>query len=272
MQVGAETFASNGLFFNGNIVYNTMEDTYFATWTNYTLSSTMAKTLNSCDGTDTDETEDVVLSDNTLSGITSYNPTSNTYAIISTDCCSINNNYLVVDTALNTLEQGTIFTDSRKSDPSSGGNFAPVIMANTNNGTYSATSSVDYATTRFASNVGSAVLLGRTYNGGGSGFPPPLNLGVPSEGLPTDLGQLIGAIFSWSLSLIGLVIFVRFFYAGFLWFTAAGNTNRTGQAKDIMKNAVYGALILFSAWLILNTINPDLVGGVLDLPGLGGTP
>ena len=46
---------------------------------------------------------------------------------------------------------------------------------------------------------------------GGSGFPPPLNLGVPSEGLPTDLGQLIGAIFSWSLSLIGLVIFVRIF-------------------------------------------------------------
>ena len=106
---------------------------------------------------------------------------------------------------------------------------------------------------------------------GGSGFPPPLNLGVPSEGLPTDLGQLIEAIFSWSLSLIGLVIFVRFFYAGFLWFTAAGNTNRTGQAKDIMKNAIYGALILFSAWLILNTINPDLVGGGFDLPGLSGT-
>lgn len=111
-------------------------------------------------------------------------------------------------------------------------------------------------------------------------LPPPIldpnaiprnpDLPVPSQGLPTDLGQLISAIFSWSLSIIGLVIFVRFFYAGFLWFTFAGNATNVGKAKDIMQNAVLGALVLFSAWLILNTINPDLVGGVLDLPGLPG--
>ena len=99
-------------------------------------------------------------------------------------------------------------------------------------------------------------------------FPPSTTLPVPSEGLPTDLGQLIEAIFTWSLRLIGLVIFVRFFYAGFLWFTAAGNSSNVANAKKIMKNAVYGALVLFSAWLILNTINPDLVGGKFDLPGL----
>src|SRR3989344_5782549 len=269
MQVGPETFVSNDMYYNGGIVYNSQEDKYFATWTNYALSTGLAKTLNSCDGTDTDDTEDIDIS---TSGVISYNPKSNTYALIAQDCCSVRNNYIIFDTSLNVLEQGTVFTDSKKSeitgDPEAGGNFAPVIMANTNNGTYGATSSMDYATTRFASNVGSAVLLGRTYSG--SGFPPPLNLGVPSEGLPTDLGQLIEAIFSWSLSLIGLVIFVRFFYAGFLWFTAAGNTSNTSKAKDIMKNAVYGALILFSAWLILNTINPDLVGGGFDLPGLSG--
>ena len=102
----------------------------------------------------------------------------------------------------------------------------------------------------------------------GAPFSPSTTLPVPDKGLPTDLGQLIAKIFEWSLGLIGLVIFVRFFYAGFLWFTAAGNPANVGTAKTIMKNAVYGALVLFSAWLILNTINPDLVGGRLDLPGL----
>ena len=105
----------------------------------------------------------------------------------------------------------------------------------------------------------------------GAPFPPANNLPVPSRGLPTDLGQMIGAIFIWSLGLIGLVIFVRFFYAGFLWFTAAGNASNVSKAKDIMWNAVYGTLILFSAWLILNTINPDLVRGTLNLPGLPAT-
>ena len=99
-------------------------------------------------------------------------------------------------------------------------------------------------------------------------IPKPPILPIPNQGLPTDLGQLISAIFTWSLSIIGLVIFVRFFYAGFLWFTAAGSTTNTGQAKDIMKNAIYGTLLLFSAWLILNTINPDLVKSTLTLPGL----
>lgn len=107
--------------------------------------------------------------------------------------------------------------------------------------------------------------------GGTSSFGPALKLGVPNKGLPTDLGQLISAIFVWSLSLIGLVIFVRFFYAGFLWFTAAGNTTNVTKAQGIMKNAVYGVLVLFSAWLILNTINPDLVGGVVKLPGIPAT-
>ena len=95
-------------------------------------------------------------------------------------------------------------------------------------------------------------------------------LPVPNKGLPTDLGQLIEAVFKWSLAVIGLVIFARFFYAGFLWFSSAGSADKTARAKDIMKNAIYGAFILFSAYLILNTINPDLVRSTFNLPGLPG--
>ena len=93
-------------------------------------------------------------------------------------------------------------------------------------------------------------------------------LGVPNEGLPTDLAQLIQAIFSWSINIIGLVIFVQFFRAGFKWFTSRGNSSTIGQATEMMKNAALGAVVLFSAWLILNTINPDLVKNTFTVPAL----
>jgi hypothetical protein len=78
---------------------------------------------------------------------------------------------------------------------------------------------------------------------------------------PTDMGQLIQNIFLWSLSVVGLVVFVSFFYSGFMWlWGAAGNPSKIAQAKEQLFNTMYGAILLFSAYVILRTINPDLVG------------
>ena len=94
---------------------------------------------------------------------------------------------------------------------------------------------------------------------------------IPTEGLP-GFGQLIEMIFTWSLNILGIVVFVMIFYAGFNWFTAAGNTARVNEAKAQITNAITGAIILLAAWIILYTINPDLVGGKFTLPGLGTSP
>ena len=120
---------------------------------------------------------------------------------------------------------------------------------------------------------GNGVTGGDTGSGttDGTDIAPSKDLPVPNAGLPTDLGSLVQSIFAWSLSIIGLVIFVRFFYAGFLWFTSAGDTGRIGRARDIMKNAAYGTAVLFSAFLILNTINPDLVHQTFNLQGIPAT-
>ncbi|PIR42021.1 MAG: hypothetical protein COV30_00695 [Candidatus Yanofskybacteria bacterium CG10_big_fil_rev_8_21_14_0_10_37_15] len=105
---------------------------------------------------------------------------------------------------------------------------------------------------------------------GGDPFPASKSQPtIPSQNSPTNLGQLIQQIFTWSLSLLGVAIFVSFFYAGFLWLTAAGNTAKTGEAKKRMTNAIFGAILLLSAYLILNTINPNFVRSSLTLPGLG---
>lgn len=87
---------------------------------------------------------------------------------------------------------------------------------------------------------------------------------------PTDLGGLIGQVFNWSLSVIGLVVFVMILFSGFQWLTAAGNPGQIGQAKNRMTNALLGAALLLSAYLILNVINPNLVRQTSTLPALPG--
>lgn len=81
-------------------------------------------------------------------------------------------------------------------------------------------------------------------------------------------GDLINDIFRWALTLVGLAIFANFLYAGLLWFSAAGRPGPIVSAKEKMVNSLIGAIILLAAYLILNTINPDLVRQTFILPGL----
>ncbi len=104
---------------------------------------------------------------------------------------------------------------------------------------------------------------------GGAPFPKEPTPTPPTQGSLTNLGQLIQQIFSWSLGILGIAVFVVFFYSGFLWLTAAGNTARIGEARSHMTNAIFGAILLLSSYLILYTINPDFVKNTVNLPGLG---
>ncbi len=106
---------------------------------------------------------------------------------------------------------------------------------------------------------------------GGGTFKPQPTITPPTQGLPTNLGQLIQQIFGWSLGILGIAVFVMIFYAGFIWLTAAGNTSRISEARGHITNAVLGAVLLLSSYLILYTINPDFVKNTVNLPGLGKT-
>lgn len=106
---------------------------------------------------------------------------------------------------------------------------------------------------------------------GGAELPGQAQATPPTQGLPTNLGGLIQQIFAWSLGILGISLFVMFFYSGFLWLTAAGNTSKIGEARTHMTNAVFGAILLLSSYLILYTINPDFVKNTVNLPGLGPT-
>lgn len=88
----------------------------------------------------------------------------------------------------------------------------------------------------------------------------------------SDFGDLVSGAYNYSLILVGLVVFIMFMWAGFLWVTSAANPGNIGTAKMYMTNAIAGAVLLISAFLILNTINPGLRSGGFEVPGISAGP
>ena len=89
---------------------------------------------------------------------------------------------------------------------------------------------------------------------------------TPEQGLPS----YVNYIFNIALALGGLVAFGVLIWGGVLYLTSAGNPEQIGSAKKKLTSALSGLLILFAIYLILTTINPDLVS--LQLPEIIGTP
>jgi hypothetical protein len=79
-----------------------------------------------------------------------YNPKSNTFMTLVQDQADFSNSYNIISGTGIKLSQGVAFSGSRNG---SGGNFAPFVAPNTNDGSFGAISSIDYMTTRFASGI-----------------------------------------------------------------------------------------------------------------------
>lgn len=90
--------------------------------------------------------------------------------------------------------------------------------------------------------------------------------------MPTNIAQEIGKYFvsgGWSNILkfglqIGVTLaFGTILYAGFLYLTGADNASKQKDAIDWIKAAALGLAILIFGYLILNTINPDILNQTL---------
>jgi len=126
--------------------------------------------------------------------------------------------------------------------------------------------------------------LNCTFNGGGKECACEMEV-VPPEvpifatrslpGIPEGymgLDQLLAFFLNWSKYILGIAIFMMIFYGGVKWFFSQGNPSQIGEAQGIIKNAAIGAILLLSAYLILYTVNPDLVNGTFALPGIKTAP
>jgi hypothetical protein len=55
---------------------------------------------------------------------------------------------------------------------------------------------------------------------------------------------------------------------GFSYMTSAGNQAQVGTSKKLITDAILGLIVVFVSWLVLYTINPDLLGAEPSKKGL----
>lgn len=84
----------------------------------------------------------------------------------------------------------------------------------------------------------------------------------------TDPVTTIQNIYKFSLILAGLLAFGMVSYAGIRYALSGGNPTARSDAMDQLQQAALGLLLLFGAYIILNTIDPNLTR--LRLPTLEG--
>lgn len=109
--------------------------------------------------------------------------------------------------------------------------------------------------------------------------------GVPGADTPTTtktpLVEYIIYIFSLAIRIAGLIAFVSLIYGGFRYLTSAGSPGAMNDANSRIKASFLGLIVLLASYLILTTINPQLVKlkgepiqntqGVALWTGAGGT-
>lgn len=73
------------------------------------------------------------------------------------------------------------------------------------------------------------------------------------------LARYVKAFYDYGMAIAGILAAIVLMGGGVLWLTSAGNDSRITQAKELIAGSITGVVILFSSWVILNTINPDLL-------------
>lgn len=91
-----------------------------------------------------------------------------------------------------------------------------------------------------------------------------------SVGLGTaDLKAVVLNVIRWLLGILALVAVSFIVYGGFLWLTAAGNTERIEKAKRVILNAVIGLVIVLISWAIVFFVSKVILNDILGGPGNG---
>lgn len=76
---------------------------------------------------------------------------------------------------------------------------------------------------------------------------------------PAGPADLVQKIFTWAILLSGTLAVIMIVYGGIQYVVLAGNESAQKDAKEIILGSVWGIVLLAGGWLILNTINPQLV-------------
>lgn len=84
------------------------------------------------------------------------------------------------------------------------------------------------------------------------------------------LAQYISAIYTYGLSIAGVLGVLMLMAAGLLWMVSGGDSSKATKAKQLIAGSVLGLTLLLGLTLFLNFINPDLSKNkVISLESIG---
>jgi len=75
----------------------------------------------------------------------------------------------------------------------------------------------------------------------------------------TGIGNLVKQIYLIALGIVGALALGMIIFGGLQYSMSAGDPSRQRDARDRITQALWGVVLLLSAYLILKTINPELV-------------
>lgn len=70
----------------------------------------------------------------------------------------------------------------------------------------------------------------------------------------------IKSIFNYSIAVVGFLAVITLMIGGIIWLVSGGNMSRLKEAKSWIGASLTGVLIATTSYILLNEINPDLVG------------
>lgn len=94
--------------------------------------------------------------------------------------------------------------------------------------------------------------------------------GIPGidKDTPADFPTYIQGIYNFAVGFVIVSALLMITIGGFYYISSAGNQSQAGTAKKIITDALLGLVVVFITWLVLNTINPDLVGSNPNMSSL----
>lgn len=89
--------------------------------------------------------------------------------------------------------------------------------------------------------------------------PVPLTVTIGQKARVIDVGDYIATVYNYGVAIVGILAGTMFVIGGFQYLTAGGDSSRVSKAKERIRDALVGLLLTFGAYVILNTINPDIL-------------
>lgn len=87
---------------------------------------------------------------------------------------------------------------------------------------------------------------------------------VLTAGEVVKFPEYMSKVYIFALSAIGIASLLMLTIGGFFYLSSAGNQSTANTAKKIITDALLGLVVAFISYVILYTINPDILSGKLD--------